>query len=364
MPSKWPKSSFDPAASTPVVSGTLGGRLETLRAAVPFDVRTAADRIEWIPTGADGGSSWWPNGGNAAAALGAFIKLAGEKREDRFCDFVRTYGVLGLTESGLPGCGSTWSMSGPPQLAESWQGCAVSWEPLAAYRHYAAGAKAMVCLATALRHGQGRVIVSPRSVFSAAGLEVDDQGVWDRTKRICQVWQGMSGRSWEEWWEMSNGSATHMNLHRLDPAHVAHNFSYSVDLYGPLNDSEAFASVQRQKFGLWLTDFWLKPAGLVPTITWTEEQAQLGLSVGKRRDDYWEYWPPNSLFRILAAHLAAIVCSGANTAICSHCNEVYFPMRRPRIDQAHFCEECRVTSASRRTQRWRERRRLSSDHLA
>jgi hypothetical protein len=355
MGSKTPMLDFDPATSTPVVKGTLDGGLHSVHVAVPADVRIVSGRIEWIPVGAD--MRWWPDGGNATKALDAFVSLATEQREEPFADFVRTFGVLGLTESGLPACGSRNEMDGPPQLVEPWQGCKVYWEPLAAYRHYAAGAKAMLCLAAALRQSRGTNIVSARSLFLDAGLAVDPFGTWDRVKRICEVWQVMSARTWEEWAESSLGHAAIMNLMSVDPAHIAENFTYSSDLYGPLKDPTAYSIVQRNKFGHWLTKFWLRRSGLEPTITWRGDYPQLGLSVGERREELTELWPVNSLFRVITAHLAARVCSGTNMATCSQCGNVYFPSRRPRPDQPHYCEVCQATAASRRTQRSRERRR-------
>jgi hypothetical protein len=361
MSARAPILDFDPATSTPVVRGTLDGGLETVRVAVPADVRIVSGRLEWIPVGKDG--HWWPDGGSATRALDAFVSLATAQREEQFADFVRTYGVLGLMESGLPACGSRHSLDGPPQLAEPWQGCAVSWEPIAAYRHYAASVKAMLCLATALRETPRTTIVTPEKLFSEAGIATDAIGSWDRVRQICQVWQEMSGRTWEEWAETEIGHAAVMSLIAIDPAHAVENFTYSTDLYGPLENPAEYADLQRQKFGYWLTERWLKRAGLVPTITWNEEYPQLGLSVGRRREDQFEHWPVNSLFRILAAHLAARVCSGTNMATCSHCGNAYFPLRRPRFDQPHYCEGCQATAPSRRTQRSRVRRRTAQSNL-
>src|SRR5829696_3754987 len=104
MTPRTPPLDIDPTATTPIVKGTLDGGLEAVRVAAPADVRIVAGRLEWIPVGADG--QWWPDGGSATRALDAFINLAAEQREERFATFARRYGVLGLTESGLPACGS------------------------------------------------------------------------------------------------------------------------------------------------------------------------------------------------------------------------------------------------------------------
>lgn len=355
MRSSAPTIDFESEASTPVIKGTLGKGLEAVRVAVPVDVRIVEGRLEWIPCNTNG--QWWPDGGIATRALDAFIKLAEKQGDERIADFVRRYGVLGLTESALPGCGSNHPFGGPTQPTEAWQGCAVSWEPLAAYRHYAAGAKAMLCLATALKRAQGKTIVNPRTLFSGVGLPVDALGCWDRARTICRVWQEMSERSWEEWAESSIGQAAIMNLVEIDPASIVHNFTYSTDLYGPLKDPAEFARTLREKFGYWLTTFWLKRAGLVPTVTWRADRPELGLSVGSSREGQFEYWPSNSMFRVLAAHLAARVCGGSNMATCSNCGDVFFPSRRPRMDQNHYCDVCKPTAPSRRTQKWRERKR-------
>lgn len=351
-------SSFELLEMTPNIQWTLGGKLESLKVATPGDVRISEDRIEWIPgRTVDGQIEWWPDGDYAPTAVGAFFKLANEMRPERIQGFVRRFGVLGLSLDGLPSCGATHRLTGPPQLQESWQGWAVSWEPLAAYPYYASGAKAMLILGAALKHAHPEQPVDPWRVFADAGLvvrESTDIGTWERTRGICEVWQRMLGLSWEKWWERHQNAQ--MNLHMLDPAHVASNFTLNRDLYDRHISNAELAHGQRIKYAQWLSDYWLGRAGLVPTVVWNDATPHLGISVGQGLDGRDVLQPPNSLFRLVATHLAAVTCGSPNTAQCSNCGQLYSSARKVRDDQPHYCEACRTTAASRRTQRSRTKK--------
>lgn len=353
-----PPSSFELADMTPNIQWTLDGRLEWLRVASPADVRISDDRLEWIPgRTVDEKVEWWPDGDYAPKAVGEFFKLANETRPEWIQRFARRFGVLGLTLDGLPSCGAAHGLVGPPQLKDSWQGWAVSWEPLEAYPYYAAGAKAMLILGSALKHAHPEQPVDPWQVFGDAGLvdtETSDIETWERTRAICEVWQRKLGLTWEKWWE--SYQSTQMNLHVLDPAHVAFNFTLNRDLYVRQISNAEWARAQRIKYARWLTDFWVGRAGLLPTVMWDDVTPRLGISVGRGLDSSDLVQPPNSLFRLVATHLAAVACGSPNTAQCSKCGQLYSSTRKVREDQPHYCEACRATAASRRTQRSRARK--------
>lgn len=305
----------------------------------------------------DGQSKWWPDGSYAAEAVRAFFDLANETRPERIQDFARRYGVLGLTLDGLPSCGATNRLMGPPQLQEPWQEWAVSWEPLMAYPYYAAGAKAMLILGTALKHTHPEQPVDPWQVFADAGLVTrasNDLETWDRTRAICEVWQQKLGMTWEEWWGKHQDAQ--MNLHSIDPAHVAFNFTLNKNHYDRHIDDAEWAHAQRIKYARWLTDFWLGRAGLVPTVVWNDVAPHLGISIGQGLGLQDVIQPPNSLFRLVTTHLVAVTCGSPNTAQCSNCGQLYSSARKVRDDQPHYCEGCRATAPSRRTQRSRVRK--------
>lgn len=363
MPIEFPPSSFELLEMTPSVQWTLGGKLESLKVATPGDARVNEDRLEWIPgRNVDGEAEWWPDGDYAPKAVSSFFKLANETRPERIVDFVRRFGVLGIALDGLPSCGAAHRLTGAPHLQESWQGWAVSWEPLAAYPYYAAGAKAMLLLGTALKHSKPDQPVDPWRVFANADLvdaETTDLGSWGRTTAICRVWQRTLGLTWEKWWEKYQGAQT--NLIAFDPAHIAFNFTLNRSLYSRHISDAEWAHAQRANYAYWLTDYWLGRSGLVPTVVWNDAIPRLGISVGEIRSSMDVMQPPNSLFRLVATHLAAVACGSTNTAQCSHCDALYSSPRKVRNDQPHYCESCRATAASRRTQRSRTKKGKKQD---
>lgn len=341
--------------STPVVESTLGGRFRTLRIAAPGDARIKDGRLEWIPGRNERG--WWPDGGSASRALRAFIDLATTTDERRYLAFARRYGVLGLNSLGLPACGSMRGLAGdPPQLGdgESWQGWAVSWEPLGAYRIYASGLRAMVALAVALRGGS---YVDPARVIREAGLD-PHWPTWDEATRVMTHWQVASGLDWDTWWGRQGG-ACYFNLLEVGTGQIVENFKFSGPLYDGMSIEEK-AHAQRRKFGYWATRMWLGKSGWVPVLDWDGPEARLCLSLGPgshEGHDRGEHWPPNSLFRVLVAHLAGIARGGVHSATCSNCGTLYFDERRIRTDQPGYCDVCKATAGTRRTRKWRERRR-------
>jgi hypothetical protein len=336
--------------ATPVVESTLAGRLEGLRVAVPADARLNGGRLEWIPGSNERG--WWPDGGDAPRALWEFIDLASAD-DERVLAFVRRYGVLGLTDRGLPGCGVREPFAGTPQLAGAWQGWAVSWEPVAAYRLYATGMRAILAMAVALQRG---AFVDPARVLREAGIAPAGHW-WDRIWQVMDYWREATGLDRDAWWDTRGGSVCHGNLLVVDPSHIVENFACSGPPYEGLT-IEAKAQAQRRKLAHWVTDFWVARSGLAPIVVWDGDQARLCLSVGPGTHsglDHGSYWPPNSLFRVMVAHLAALMRGGVHSATCANCGSLYFKSRRVRPDQPGHCPTCEATAASRRTRRWRER---------
>ena len=339
---------FDSASP---IASTLSGDIGTLRVAVPNDARIIDGVLEWIPGSEE--SEWWQDGGKSSRALWAFINLSTAKDDVRILEFVRRYGVLGLNHRGLPACGSTEGNEGDTPLRyTSWKAYDVRWEPVSAYRLYAAGLRALVALAVALQRG---LYVDPARLFREAAIDLpSDQ--WERIKQITAYWQTASGFDEEAWWVYEGGGVCHNNLYAISPNSVVQNFTFSDSHYDYLTaDQKAYE--QRQKFGHWVTRLWLQRSGLEPVLVWDDPGARLCLSLGPNKSDRYarrSHWPPNSLFRVLVAHLAAICRGRAYDACCSNCGAIYYTPRKVRTDQPAYCSSCQATAASRRTQRWRE----------
>lgn len=321
------------AVMTPVIAGASTDDLARSRMAVPARVRLGPDRLEWIPAAdADGDDwRWWREGEPASGALWAFIKLATEPDGERFVDFARRFGVLGLTSAGRPGVTpQVRGLSSTDQVMKPWHGCAVSWEPIPAWRAYAANAKAIVYLATALRRGER---INAGKIIEEAGLESDPTGL------------SFPSPTWGD--ELTQSDYLHTMILRR-PAHLAYN------LDRPDHDHQS----QRQWLAWWTTDNWIAPSALIPTIVWDSDRPQLCLPIGRALAGTHEYyWPPNMLFNILAAHLAAFICSGEPVGRCSRCGELHPRTRAPRADQPTYCDDCRPIAERQRKSKHAAQRR-------
>ncbi|MGI8477524.1 MAG: hypothetical protein ACR2OO_14305 [Thermomicrobiales bacterium] len=339
----------DALGATPVVEATIAGPLDRQRMAAPAHVRMMDGRLEWTEgDGDDRAFTWWRAGGKASRALWAFIRLADDPSDERIAVFARRYGVLGINEFGLPSLNHISATV--PQLSEPWHGWAVSWEPVAVYRIYAARAKAFVALAAALRVGGP---VDPHRELRAVGLDLSPLS-WDDFKIIVSHWQRASGLDWDAWWRYQDHGQALGHLTAATPANIADNLRF------PDLTAAERATRQRRNLAFMVNRFWLGLSGLRPELDWENDRPRLRLSVGSSTLHPTETsgrWPPNALFPVLAAHLAAFVCAGAERGVCRNCGAVFFRERRVRLDIPQYCETCAQTAASRRQQRWREGKR-------
>ena len=321
---------MDRRAMTSVVDGAMVPELARTHLAVPAKVRLGPDRVEWIPGTDDDPEPWWREGEIASKALWEFIRLATEFDEQRFVNFARRYGVLGLTEDGLPSVSRTDpGLGGPGQLAESWNGFAVSWESIPAWRVYAANAKAVMYLAMELR--QGGTINAAR-VLKRAGPDSASLG---------PQWPSPS-------WE-SDGTGGNYTRHLLKRRP-----EFFLNLDRPGHNCAS----HRKWIAGWVTNFWIAHSALIPTVVWEDERPRLALPIGRRSSSSWEYGrPPNMLFNILAAHQAAFICSREPVATCGHCGTLHPRSRKPRADQPAYCAACKPEAEKERNRRWKARQR-------
>jgi len=317
-------------AGTPVVAGAEAD-LARARMTVPAHVRLGPDRdrLEWIPAEAgelDGAGRlrWWRQGKPVSGAIRAFIKLATEPDEEQFVDFARHFGVLALDAHARlsPGMGAA--------SGETWHGCAVTWEPIGAWRVYAANARAIVHLAIALR---GRERIDAARVLGEAGLDVDPFP------------EALTPPSWID---EATGHEYATNLAERLPATLALN----------LDEPGHSLASQRHWLAGRVTRHWIATSSLVPTIDWTDDRPRLTLPIGRAPAGMADATrPQNMLFDILATQLAALICSGDPIGTCSRCGKLHPRARKPRADQLTYCDVCRPHAERQRKCEHAARRR-------
>ena len=303
---------------------------------VPHEVHTGLGRLEW--TLGDPAHHHWSQGKYAAGCLYRFIELADEKDNERFAEFARDYGVLGLSRANKSLKDSSVTIDGdvlntgeyeywrpgvadgsvPPWVdPQSRRHDIWFWEPLDGWREYARHAKAILSATVSLRRGEpvrddDRAIIynEQRFVFTPKDLIAEQQGV--------------------------------------------------------------LAYVVSQK--------WLRNAGMVPRLRWNvDDVPRMTVHVGgwdaPRTDPNSGLptgWPIGTLFSTLALQLAAAICSGERLLRCSICSKIYIAEggRKPRSDTQQFCGDvCREeagrihkkTSAAKR--RARERSTKVDSHF-
>lgn len=314
------------AVMTPAIAGASTANLARSRMAVPAEVRLGPDRLEWKLDWKAG--AVWAEGEPASGALWAFIDLATETDGERFVDVARRYGVLSLIPSGVPSVGRAKTSQDLPDRLED----GGFWEPIAAWRTYAANAKAVMHLAVALRGG-GRI--NAKRVLGEAALEADP-------------WAGVRDIPPPTWGDDQTKTRYNMALASRLPATLAQN----------LDELERDHASQRQWLAWYVTHYWLAASALVPVLDWTDDRPRLALPIGASPDGVQDrFWPPNMLFNILAAHLAAFICSGNPVGVCGICGKLHPRERQPRTDQPSYCDDCQPRAKSERQKRWRANQR-------
>jgi hypothetical protein len=309
------QTGLDVGAASLLVADPLAGA----HLAVPSQVRIREHRLEWqIESG-------WTAGVVADECLWRFLRLADrETPEDRFKEFAESYGVLGLGIDGKPGVADG---TFPPH--EETDGACWFGESLEDWRAYATNAKALLLLTLALRRGQP---FNLRRVLGEVGIDLPTP-VQD-----------------------SSTSAPPMRRY-LGPAFLLANLELSPeDPPVPRPIAE-----QRMWIGHYLSLVWLRHAGITPRVRWEEVEPRVTLGLSE-----WAYqrevsaWPVNSLFSVLAAQLASLICSSEYLGQCSGCGRLYQAERRPRRDQPHYCSEPCREDARRRAKRESAARRRAN----
>lgn len=316
-----------------VASSSLAG----VRCPVPERVRLRGDWLEWRLGSARG----WREGQPAEGALRAFLGLSGGAVADgAFVAFARRYGVLGLTVDGLPGVAATDpGASFPPRAGEG----AAAWfrEPIAGWRGYADHAKAVLLLAAALRTG--------RRLDAYATLL---QAGFDRADLLVRVGPDHPPRPYGRFGTFGLVPLVH-NVDRVGSEH------WTTAGYP---DREP-AARQRRWLGHHVAATWLAHGALAPDLTWDGGPARMTLA----RSNPWlapnrSVWPDDSLFAVLAVHIAESLTAGDLSA-CEDCGALFAKARAPRPDQPLRCPAC-AAAAHRRQKADAARRRRARERAA
>ncbi len=319
------------------MSLALATPLGEVRSCVPSEVRAGPGRVEWSIA-----RSWWVEGKTAADCFWTFLRLATEEDDEAYVRFAQDFGVLGLGTDGLPI--TDWRSAGPgPVVAGDplWH-----WEPIEAWRVWARNARALVALSVALK-GDRRIDAA--RVVQEAGLTIEPMPGTDDDEPILQCLPYV-----ETYADGSRGLSNYwLNLNtRLTVRHIVENVGHYLAL-----------ADQRQSFGGVVGAMWLQYGGLDPLLIWDGDEPGLTLGLSDRRGgEHRGYtpWPLDGgrpLFSVLAAHLAAVVCSNQTVNHCHNptCGVPYLAARRG----FGYCAPCRREAEKARKRKSAAKRRAA-----
>jgi hypothetical protein len=317
---------FDPDQGFGSLGLVIPNPLRGQRLAVPHDVRLGdtpegEPAILWKippenldhPTRHD-----WRDGGEVPDAFQRFLKLRDETRPEKFVDFVRRFGPLGLWPYVLPGTTREKVLGMEywvPSIPDSVQ---------TPYRY------------TVMHSGEEERYLRENGLL------------WMMYEPVSEY------RRWSRWVNAAFEIAGCLKAHR--PAPRASWTAADNDLLFDIKTSgwaEQFpTNVRAQR--IWYTNMiqsrFIKWSGIVPVLRWADGPANVGLALGGRwavtmpRASMVLDWPENILFPALTALLLAFTCGSWNLASCSRCGELFPTKRKPLTDQPHYREQCKLPS--------------------
>ena len=282
----------------------------TARWIVPSRIELKGDRLVWS----------WPRRKEAAGAepamLAEFVRLA-EASDAQILAFARRWGMLNICEHGLPifhpwiGERRRYPCDWVPVDATR----KAFWEPLDAWRRYAAEARALVNLSRRLRQGQ-----------------LGDLRDWQAIRNI----QGTA--YWETWNETG---------------HIPENSALLlIQDSWPLTLAETRlgkdVGFERRCLAQTLRE-WISDGGVRPSLDWSDAKPVIDLEGG-------------GLFGGLAVQLLQAVGHPETLAFCDGCGKPFTPSMRPSSSRRNYCKECGHRAAVRdAARRYRERKRAKRD---
>jgi DNA-directed RNA polymerase subunit RPC12/RpoP len=262
----------------------------------------------------------WPSQAEGAAAdstlLTDFVSLA-DTDDERILAFARRWGMLNICEHGLP-IYHPWigeRRRYPCDWLDVDGSRKVFWEPLAAWRRYAAEARALIKLSRRLHRGR-----------------LGELHDWQEVP-------GVQGTAyWETWSEAGHVPEDSALLLIQD------NWAFTLD-ETKLGRDVAF---ERRCLAR-SVEKWASDGGVKPILDWDGAKPRIELEGG-------------GLFGALAVELLQAVGYPDTLAICDGCGKAFIPAMRPSTSRRNYCKDCGHRAAIRdAARRYRQRKRASND---
>lgn len=283
----------------------------------------------------------WKDGGSVSAAFRAFRKLEDAQRHADFVRFVQRFGPLGLapyrTADGSTAAGLDYwvptmvnTIMTPRRFTEIRTGAeyeyilehkllGILYEPISEYRRWSKWLNGVIAVADKLKNGG----VASRSHW--ANLDLD--------------WL----------------------------------FDHTVNGWEPQFPQNA--TVQRIWLGRVVQERFVRWSGIAPVFHWMGDKPEVALTLaGPDAVTIPPHsmsldWPENMVFPAITATLMALLAGHWNRAVCSLCGKDFETERKPRDDQPHYCDDCKVLnrkeiqkkSSQKRRDRIKEERKRTAE---
>lgn len=299
----------------------------------PGDTPSGEPAIWWKKGPTKGGRAIWKDGGTASQAFWAFLELSTESRVERFVEFARRFGPLGLWEFRTP------------------DGHAV------------------------FEHSDGWVPCAPEGIWSPDRFSGELSGELWKMIKANNWWGAMyepvsEWRRWASWFTSALRIGTRLRRSQLgerkDWETLGYSWVFEVDAHSKAyRDFSVNIESQRTFLSFCLERRFLQWAGLIPIILWTEPVPKFTLAY-RGENQYAinlrgmrSLWPINSLYPSLVLQLLALISNG-NVATCESCGAPHGRTRNPRSDQPVHCLSCRRIARNESNARSARKRRSVS----
>jgi len=302
----------------------IGNPLAIAKAAVPSKLRLDGHELLWTHDDSliDEPTMGFKEGGLVDGALWRFLEL--RNASDQEClAFANRYGVLALREDGLPGTAAdrrqTTNVYPSPEQDEN----DVWWfrEDLRAWRMYAVALRGVLAFALHLTRRPEQPLEVVLRDADLADYDFDSFGL-----------PMSAGESISEYYVKW--------ISFLSPGHVLQNLARNPP------------ETRRMWLSWYISSTWIEYACLRPVLTWEDDQPRMVLSLGS----VWGMspLPPNSLFSVLIAQLAAVVTTSSIDLVdqCTVCGRLFEAAIKPGRHERAFCPEHKIERDRERRRRW------------
>lgn len=298
--------------------------LATATTVIPIEITVEDGVILWKRRPVDEWS--WPlhgfqTGGPVDGALWRFLELS-DAEDRQFIEFIQMYGVLGLRVDGLPHTAHREYGEGEEEIPQE-RGPDGTWwfrEEIATWKMYADGLRAILAFARELP------------------FDADVASIFRKYRLRNELF---SFYGLPEMEDANHVSAIHARWMQSSPLALADALS-----------RQATAKQRRSCLSWFITDQWINPSSLKPTIGWTEDDHSLQLTLGNA--NIYSTVPENSLYRILISQLVSTMTSEPieRLDICTVCNRLFIPVIRPGRHSHSYCPDHKLEGDRDRKRRW------------